>query len=105
MRGRRGRSESYFDIAVEAAAHLRAYRVYALNRKFLCILCAVLAEDNRVLLRHDARDEHRATERAEPLALTDGVVHYALMPADDVALYIEKIALAHVFESVRADER
>ena len=71
MRGRRGGSESYLDIAVEAAAHLRAYRVYALDRKFLCILRAVLAEDNRVLLRHDARDEHRAAERAEPLALTD----------------------------------
>ena len=83
---------------------MRAYRVYAFDRKFLCILRAVLAEDNRVLLRHDARDEHRAAERAEPLALTDGVVHYTLVPAGDIALSVEKIALAHVFESVRADE-
>lgn len=94
-----GRSESYLYKAVNAAAQLLAYYIYSVNGKFFRILRAVLAEDNGVFLRHYARDEHRAAERAESLALTYRVVHYAPVPADDIALYIDKIALTHILKA------
>ena len=82
-------SESDFHLGTKRLGQsVKRNKVKPVCNQTAAILRAVFADDNGVVCGVDAVDKHRLSECAQTLALTDGIIDYTVMNAENIAVFV-----------------